>query len=88
MTATAHSHEPHLASPDVNPSFTKGVFLGEIREDLVFPFPALTAEERESLHDDPRLVPRLRRGARRLARSSTTTASFPDACARACTSSA
>ena len=40
---------PHLANPDVNPSFTKGVFLGEIREDLVFPYPALTNEERESL---------------------------------------
>jgi acyl-CoA dehydrogenase family protein 9 len=40
---------PHLANPDLNPSFTKGVFLGEIREDLVFPFPALADEERESL---------------------------------------
>ena len=39
----------HLADPDVNPSFTKGVFLGEIREDLVFPYPTLPAEERESL---------------------------------------
>ena len=26
--------EPHLANPDLNQSFTKGVFLGEIREDL------------------------------------------------------
>jgi acyl-CoA dehydrogenase family member 9 len=40
---------PHLAAPDVNPSFTRGVFLGEILEDLVFPFPALSQEERESL---------------------------------------
>lgn len=40
---------PHLASPDLNPSFTKGVFLGEIREDLVFPFPELSTEEHESL---------------------------------------
>jgi len=40
---------PHLAAPDKNPSFTKGVFLGEIREDLVFPFPELSAEEHESL---------------------------------------
>src|SRR5436190_1801503 len=40
---------PHLANPDVNPSFTKGVFLGEIREDLVFPFPVLADEEREAL---------------------------------------
>src|SRR3954471_3994392 len=52
MTAPAASHgshAPHLASPDANPSFTKGVFLGEIREDLVFPFPAPSADERESL---------------------------------------
>jgi acyl-CoA dehydrogenase family member 9 len=40
---------PHLANPDLYPSFTKGVFLGEIREDLVFPFPALDPEEKESL---------------------------------------
>ena len=39
----------HLADPDHNASFTKSVFLGEIREDLVFPFPALAADERESL---------------------------------------
>ncbi|MDE3152186.1 MAG: acyl-CoA dehydrogenase family protein [Gemmatimonadota bacterium] len=41
--------EPHLAAPDVDPSFTRGVFLGEIHEDLVFPFPALSADEQESL---------------------------------------
>src|SRR3954465_5986269 len=39
----------HRANPDVNPSFTKGVFLGEIREDLVFPYPVMPPEERESL---------------------------------------
>src|SRR3954468_23936111 len=39
----------HLANPDLNPSFTKGIFLGEIREELVFPFPALSADEQESL---------------------------------------
>jgi acyl-CoA dehydrogenase family protein 9 len=39
----------HLANPDLNPSFTKGVFLGEIREDLVFPYPTMPPEERESL---------------------------------------
>ncbi len=39
----------HLADPDHNPSFTKGVFLGEIREELVFPFPELTGDEKESL---------------------------------------
>ena len=57
MTATtepaaakaAHSTAPHLAAPDVNPSFTRGMFLGEILEDLVFPFPALSADEHESL---------------------------------------
>ena len=41
--------EPHLAAPDVNPSFTRGVFVGEILEDLVFPFPALSPDEQESL---------------------------------------
>ena len=47
--ASSVADVPHLANPDLNPSFTKGVFLGEIREDLVFPFPALADEERESL---------------------------------------
>src|SRR5215211_1786438 len=47
--ATAVAGAPRLANPDLNPSFTKGVFLGEIREDLVFPFPALADDERESL---------------------------------------
>jgi acyl-CoA dehydrogenase family member 9 len=42
-------HEPHLAAPDVNPSFTRGVFRGELREDLVFPFPELSPDEAESL---------------------------------------
>lgn len=49
VPATSHKNAPHLASPEANPSFTKGVFLGEIREDLVFPFPTLSGEERESL---------------------------------------
>ena len=53
MTATtpqsAPADTPHLASPDENPSFIKGLFLGELREDLVFPFPELSPEERESL---------------------------------------
>jgi acyl-CoA dehydrogenase family protein 9 len=39
----------HLADPDHNTSFTKGVFLGEIRESLVFPFPELSKDEKESL---------------------------------------
>ncbi len=47
--APAAADAPHLANPDLYPSFTKGVFLGEIREDLIFPFPALDADERESL---------------------------------------
>ncbi|HET9683300.1 MAG TPA: acyl-CoA dehydrogenase family protein, partial [Gemmatimonadaceae bacterium] len=53
MTATsapATSSASHLADPDHNTSFTKGIFLGELREDLVFPFPAMSAEERESLN--------------------------------------
>src|SRR5579862_383423 len=41
---------PHLAEPDKNPSFTRGVFLGEIREELVFPFPRLSTEDKESLN--------------------------------------
>jgi acyl-CoA dehydrogenase family protein 9 len=48
-TSAPHQEQPHLANPDANPSFTKGIFLGEIREDLVFPFPELAPEERESL---------------------------------------
>jgi acyl-CoA dehydrogenase family protein 9 len=40
----------HLADPEHNPSFTRGVFLGEIREDLVFPFPELAAGDRENLN--------------------------------------
>ena len=39
----------HLADPDHNQSFTKGVFLGEIREDLVFPFPELSKDEQDNL---------------------------------------
>jgi len=42
------SKQPHLADPDKNPSFTKAIFNGEIREDLVFPFPAPSAEDREA----------------------------------------
>ena len=52
MTATAPSatdRAPHIAAPDANPSFTKGLFLGELREELVFPFPVLSGAERESL---------------------------------------
>ncbi|HEU4629382.1 MAG TPA: acyl-CoA dehydrogenase family protein [Gemmatimonadaceae bacterium] len=40
---------PHLAAPETQPSFIKGLFLGELREELVFPFPTLSAGERESL---------------------------------------
>ena len=39
----------HLADPEHNPSFTRGVFLGEIREDLVFPFPELPPSDKETL---------------------------------------
>src|SRR6185436_11414090 len=40
--------KPHLAEPDINPSFTKGVFLGEIHEDLILPFPQLNPADAES----------------------------------------
>ncbi len=46
---SAQQHTPHLADPDKNPSFTRGVFQGEILEDLVFPFPEPSAEEKETL---------------------------------------
>ncbi|HRN52492.1 MAG TPA: acyl-CoA dehydrogenase family protein [Gemmatimonadaceae bacterium] len=46
---SASSKTPHLADPDKNPSFTRGVFQGEIHEDLVFPFPEPSAEEKETL---------------------------------------
>jgi acyl-CoA dehydrogenase family protein 9 len=39
----------HLADPDRNPSFTRGIFLGELREELLFPFPAPDKETQESL---------------------------------------
>ncbi len=48
-SAAAAAHRPHLASPDENPSFIKGLFLGEIREEMVFPFPTLSSDEKESL---------------------------------------
>ena len=40
--------QPHLAQPDVNPSFTKGIFLGELNEDLVLPFPTLSSADAEA----------------------------------------
>lgn len=42
------SKTPHLADPDRNPSFTKALFSGEIREDLVFPFPVPSESDRET----------------------------------------
>jgi acyl-CoA dehydrogenase family protein 9 len=39
----------HLADPEHHPSFIRGIFLGELREDLVFPFPELSADDKESL---------------------------------------
>lgn len=39
----------HLADPEHNPSFTRGVFLGELHEELVFPFPELDPAQHESL---------------------------------------
>src|ERR1700716_3675670 len=49
LTPSWHPTDAHLADPDHHPSFTKGVFLGEIREELIFPFPVLSPDERESL---------------------------------------
>jgi acyl-CoA dehydrogenase family protein 9 len=43
------SNEPHLAEPGAHPSFIKGLFLGEIDEELIFPYPELEAEEGEGL---------------------------------------
>ncbi len=40
----------HLADPEHNPSFTRSVFVGQIREDLVFPFPQLAPPEQEDLN--------------------------------------
>ncbi|HJQ21695.1 MAG TPA: acyl-CoA dehydrogenase family protein [Gemmatimonadaceae bacterium] len=45
---TASASQPHLANPDLNPSFTKSIFLGELREDMVFPYPRLTPDEDEA----------------------------------------
>src|SRR5512147_3048290 len=42
------SDTPHLADPDHNPSFTKAIFSGDIREDLVFPFPEPSAADKEA----------------------------------------
>lgn len=39
----------HLADPDHNPSFTRGLFLGELRESLLLPFPAPDKDTLESL---------------------------------------
>jgi acyl-CoA dehydrogenase family protein 9 len=47
-TPSSRSSKPHLADPDVNPSFTKALFLGELHEELIFPFPTLTPEDAES----------------------------------------
>jgi acyl-CoA dehydrogenase family protein 9 len=47
--AAAARSGPHLADPDNNPSFTRGVFQGDILEDLIFPFPEPSAEEKDSL---------------------------------------
>src|SRR5687768_7848839 len=44
----ARPSKPHLARPDVHPSFTKSIFVGELREELIFPFPKLSPEDAES----------------------------------------
>ena len=78
--------EPHLANPDLNPSFTKGVFLGEIRESLVFPFPVLAPDEQES---QTQVLDAFRAFAADTIDSHQldVTASSPTPCARGCTSS-
>ena len=48
-TAPVTAGQVHLASPETNPSFIKGVFLGELRDELLFPFPALEPGDAESL---------------------------------------
>ncbi len=48
-TAQHAPSAPHLADPEHQPSFTRGVFQGEIREDLIFPFPTPSAEDKEAL---------------------------------------
>jgi acyl-CoA dehydrogenase family member 9 len=45
---TPRSSKPHLANPDVNPSFTRALFLGELHEELIFPFPTLSPEDAEN----------------------------------------
>lgn len=47
-TRASRASKPHLAQPDVNPSFTKSLFLGELREELIFPFPTLTPDDAEA----------------------------------------
>jgi acyl-CoA dehydrogenase family protein 9 len=53
VTATAvvpqSPRQHHFVTPEVKPSFTRSIFLGELREDLVFPFPTLSPDESESL---------------------------------------
>ncbi len=50
ITSGMPSTKPHLANPDVNPSFTKGIFLGALHEEMIFPFPTLSPEEAEAQH--------------------------------------
>ena len=35
--------------PEESPSYAKGLFLGEIEEDRIFPYPAMPAEEAETV---------------------------------------
>lgn len=49
VSPSVSSSAPHIAAPEVHPSFTKGVFLGELYEEFVFPFPQPSAEEHETL---------------------------------------
>lgn len=53
MTSTSplsrHAAPAHLADPEVNPSFIRRLFLGQLDERLIFPFPDPSAEDREAL---------------------------------------
>jgi acyl-CoA dehydrogenase family protein 9 len=47
-SAPSGKGQPHLAQPEVNPSFTRSIFRGELLEELILPYPRLTAEEDEA----------------------------------------
>jgi acyl-CoA dehydrogenase family protein 9 len=48
MKTPSRGSKPHLADPDVNPSFTQRIFLGELHEEMIFPFPRLSPDDDEA----------------------------------------